>query len=56
MPQILFYHAIKNIDLSNFGYARHFKFLKDTNIVIPNAPIAQMFKKEAVPLLKKSQT
>lgn len=28
MPQHLFYHALLKIDLSNYGYARHFKFLK----------------------------
>ena len=29
IPEELFYQMIKSIDLSNYGYARHFKFLKD---------------------------
>ena len=31
MPNELFYQVIKSIDLSNYGYARHFKYLKDYN-------------------------
>jgi len=33
---VYFYISIKNIDLSNFHYARHFKFLKQEYIVIPD--------------------
>lgn len=33
---IYFYIMVKNIDLSNFHYARHFKFLKQEFIVIPD--------------------
>ena len=29
-----FYYAVKNIDLSNYFYARHFKFLKDQEIEV----------------------
>lgn len=43
MPQLLFYYSIKNIDLSNYGYARHFKFLKDSLILVPNEKTAQQF-------------
>lgn len=32
---IYFYYAIKNVDLSNYFYARHFKFLKEQEIPIP---------------------
>jgi len=31
-----FYYAVKNIGLSNYFYARHFKFLKEQEIEIPN--------------------
>ncbi len=41
MPQHLFYFTLLDIDLSNYHYARHYKFLKDCDIVLPN-------KKEAV--------
>ena len=30
-----FYYAVENIDLSNYFYARHFKFLKDQEIEVP---------------------
>lgn len=40
MPQHLLYQALNQIDLSNYGYARHFKFLKEFNIVLPNENIA----------------
>jgi|688.fasta_scaffold357532_2 type I restriction enzyme S subunit len=34
-----FYYALQNIDLSNYAYARHFKFLKDSKINIPKIEI-----------------
>lgn len=33
-----FYYAVKNIDLSNYFYARHFKFLKDQEFQAPELP------------------
>lgn len=50
MPELLLYHAIQKIDLSNYGYARHFKFLKDTSIVIPNRSVAKSFEDKVTPL------
>lgn len=44
MPQLLFYYAIKDISLANKGYARHFKFLKGTSILVPAAKTAQSFQ------------
>ena len=43
MPNELFYQVIKSIDLSNYGYARHFKYLKDTVIAIPSANLADIY-------------
>lgn len=43
MPQHLFFYTLKNIDLSNYGYARHFKFLKDSKIIIPNKNISDKY-------------
>lgn len=43
MPNYLFYQVIKEIDLSNYGYARHYKFLKEKNVVIPNKVIANKY-------------
>jgi type I restriction enzyme, S subunit len=36
LSPIYFYIAVKNIDLSNFHYARHFKFLKQEQILVPD--------------------
>ena len=35
--------AIKNIDLWNFHYARHFKFLKEEYIIVPDDDILDNF-------------
>ena len=43
MPNELFYQVIKSIDLSNYGYARHFKYLKETIIAIPSAKLANIY-------------
>lgn len=43
MPQYLFYHSLLKIDLSNYGYARHFKFLKDRFVVVPDEDLANRF-------------
>ena len=50
MPNELLYQAIKQIDLSNFGYARHFKFLKDTYILLPDEKTAKLFCNIVKPL------
>ncbi|ONI40438.1 hypothetical protein AN639_04585 [Candidatus Epulonipiscium fishelsonii] len=44
LPQLLFYHIIKDLSLSNQGYSRHYKFLKDKFIIIASKEIAQKFK------------
>ncbi len=46
MPQHLFYFTLLKIDLSNYGYARHFKFLKDTFIIIPDGTPANLFEEK----------
>ena len=43
ISQQYFYCAIKNIDLSNYSYARHFKYLKDEEIYIPSKDIMDKF-------------
>lgn len=47
MPQHLFYFSLLNIDLSNYHYARHYKYLKDSEIVIPTENIAKNFEQLA---------
>lgn len=46
LPNYLFYHMILEIDLSNYGYARHYKFLKESRILIPQKEIAQKFNQK----------
>ena len=43
MPQPLLYCSLVNIDLSNYHYARHFKYLKASEILVPTLRIAEMF-------------
>ncbi|MFV0198833.1 restriction endonuclease subunit S [Empedobacter falsenii] len=50
MPQHLFYFSLMNIDLSNYHYARHYKYLKDSEIIIPTEDIAKRFEE----LVKKN--
>lgn len=47
MPQHLFYFSLMNIDLSNYHYARHYKYLKDSEIIIPTEDIAKRFEELA---------
>jgi type I restriction enzyme, S subunit len=49
-----FYFSLCQIDLSNFGYARHFKFLKEKFMLIPEKDLLQQFQKFAFNALKKS--
>jgi len=47
MPQHLFYFSLLAVDLSNYHYARHFKFLKDCEIILPDLNTAQVFENVA---------
>ncbi|MGM8886486.1 restriction endonuclease subunit S [Psychrobacter sp. 1U2] len=53
VPSYLFYQIVSDIDLSNYGYARHYKFLKDTKCVIPSKLVAQRFQKKVKPFHEK---
>lgn len=55
MPQSLFYLSLLNIDLSNYSYARHFKYLKAENILIPDRYVAKDFDNFASIYLNKIQ-
>jgi type I restriction enzyme S subunit len=45
ISQEYLYFAIKNIDLSDYAYARHFKYLKQEEIYIPSEKIMKQFTK-----------
>lgn len=44
MPQHLFFHTLLKIDLSNYGYARHYKFLRDMQIILPEQSVSDQFE------------
>ena len=48
MPQTLFFNSLINIDLSNYSYARHFKYLKEEVVIVPSHPIAKHYDKIVV--------
>ncbi len=43
MPQSLFYNSLINIDLSNYSYARHFKYLKEEEILVSTDNISSLY-------------
>ena len=49
MPMSLFFYMLKSIDLSNYTYARHFKFLKDQEVLLPTQKTAEAFSDFADP-------
>ena len=53
LPQHLFFYQLLNIDLSSYGYARHFKFLKDQKVVLPDLVTASAFEEYAASLYTK---
>ncbi len=55
MPQSLLYLSLIAIDLSNYHYARHFKYLKAESILVPIKEIANKFDRIVVPILLKIQ-
>ena len=50
MPITLFYYALKSIDLSDFAYSRHFKFLKEKKVIVPDEQTARLFEEIVKPL------
>lgn len=55
LPQSLFYCSLVNIDLSNYHYARHFKYLKAEQILIPTLGIAHKYDDIVTPLFRQIQ-
>lgn len=43
MPQSLLYNSLINIDLSNYSYARHFKYLKEEEIIEPTTDVSMKY-------------
>ena len=55
MPQSLLYCGLVNIDLSNYHYARHFKYLKAESLLVPIIDLAKQFDEYAGDLFKRIQ-
>lgn len=55
MPQSLFYCSLCSVDLSNYHYARHFKYLKAESIIIPSQRIADKFDNIVSPIFAQIQ-
>ena len=55
MPQSLLYCSLVNVDLSNYHYARHFKYLKAEIILRPSLEVACQFDGIVSPLFKQIQ-
>ena len=43
-PQHVLFHSLLKIDLSNYGYARHFKFLKDSPVILADIIVSNSFE------------
>ena len=55
MPQCLLFTSLVNVDLSNYSYARHFKYLKEEEILVPSHIISNAFSKQVVKWYTKIQ-
>lgn len=55
MPQSLFYCSLVGVDLSNYHYARHFKYLKAEELLVPTHVIAEAFDHFVSPMFSKIQ-
>lgn len=55
MPQSLLYYSLIAVDLSNYHYARHFKYLKAERILVPSKEIADEFDRYVAPMLLQVQ-
>lgn len=55
MPQRLLYCSLVNVDLSNYHYARHFKYLKAEEILVPTTEISNKFETFATDIFSQIQ-
>ena len=56
MPISLFYYSLFAVELSNFAYARHFKFLKEELLIVPESGVATAFAGRIDPIKKHVRT
>ena len=53
LSQEFLYFSLEAINLSNYFYARHFKFLKDQFILIPSSLLIKQFTETAFPAMRQ---
>ena len=53
ISNVLLYHMIEDFDLSNYGYARHFKFLKEKIVIVPDKEVSSKFEIQANVIYEK---
>ena len=53
ISNVLLYHMIEDFDLSNYGYARHFKFLKEKTVIVPDKEVSSKFETQANVIYEK---
>ena len=53
ISNVLLYHMIEDFDLSNYGYARHFKFLKEKIVIVPDKKVSSKFEIQANVIYEK---
>ena len=53
ISNVLLYHMIEDFDLSNYGYARHFKFLKEKIVIVPDIEVSSKFETQANVIYEK---
>lgn len=53
ISNVLLYHMIEDFDLSNYGYARHFKFLKEKTVIVPDKEASSKFETQANVIYEK---
>ncbi|PID44695.1 MAG: hypothetical protein CSB47_10870 [Proteobacteria bacterium] len=53
ISQEFFFFSLNSIDLSNYFYARHFKFLKDKYIFRPTEMLVEHFTRIAKPIMRQ---
>lgn len=56
ISNVLLYHMIEDFDLSNYGYARHFKFLKEKIVIVPDKKYRQNLKHKQMLFMKRLRT
>lgn len=53
VSQYYLYHVVDSLQIPNPGYSRHFKYLKELPIAIPNSDVVKMFTEVVKPLYQQ---